>query len=388
MKRFFAAALLLMGLVLGGCERNFLYNDIRSSDQIDLVRTVGVDIEDGKIVATVSMAGKEGSEKVSVLSAEADSVSEALKKMQSYSTKKYIFYGHVQELVIGEKAARENVSACIDYIERGVEMRLDTRLYVVKGGRAKDMISWASSEGKNIGALLESLEKDVQLVSESHVYSCGESGEEIAQCGNMLAAAIEAVDEAGIVSGESSKIIRSAGYAVIKQNRLVDFIDTDNARAVTIMTNKAVNDITTLPDGMGGFVTLEMSREEAEYDGEFKNGRLNRIYININIQGNIMELQNPIDLFDKSVISLLETELARLELERVRSVIEKSHRLECDFIKIMKMIAMKHPIETARLAEGAEKAYLGAETVISVKTKIRRTYAKENLQSGGNKELG
>ncbi len=388
MKRTFAAALILTGLALGGCERNFLYDDIRSSDQIDLVRTVGVDIEDGQYVATVSMAGKEGSEEVTVLSAAADSVSEALKKMQNYTTKKYIFYGHVQELVIGEEAARENVSVCMDYIERGVEMRLDTSLFIVKGGTAKELIAWASSEGKNVGALLESLEKDVQLASESHVYTCGETAEEIAQCGNMLAAAIEEADEDGILSGESSKIIRSAGYAVIKQNRLVDFIDPENARAVTIMTNKAVNDVTTLPDGMGGCATLEMSREKADYDGEFEGGRLKKIYININIRGNVMELQNPIDLFDENVIHALESELAEIELERVRAVIEKSRALECDYIKIMKMLALKHPIEAARLAENAESAYLGAEICIKIETKIRRTYAKENLRSGGNKELG
>lgn len=387
MKTVLAAAVVASLLILSGCERNFLYNDIRSSDQIELVRTVGVDRENGKFVATVSMAGKNDGEEVTILSAEADSISDALKKMQNYSTKKYIFYGHVQELVIGEAAARESLRACMDYIERGVEMRLDTKLYVVKGGGAKALIKWASSEGKNVGSLLESLEKDVQLESESHVYTCGETGEEIAQSGTALAAAIEAVNEEGIVSGEDGKIIRSAGYAIIRENRLVDFIDPENARAATILTNKAVNDVTAVPDGAGGCVTLEMSRETAEYDGAFENGRLNRVHININVIGSVMELQNAIDLFDEDVICSLEEELARLELERVTAVVEQSRRLECDFLKIMKMIEMKHPIEMSRLKDEPVAAYLGAPVTINIKAEIRRTYAKENLRSGGNRDF-
>lgn len=59
----------------------------------------------------------------------------------------YLYFGHVGQLLLGEELARQGVEPALDYILRDVETRLDTALYLVRGGTAGKAITAAGEDG-------------------------------------------------------------------------------------------------------------------------------------------------------------------------------------------------------------------------------------------------
>ncbi|MBP5166027.1 MAG: hypothetical protein ILP09_02055, partial [Oscillospiraceae bacterium] len=223
MKRL--AALLITAAALmpvTGCSGKMLFDDLREIDQLEIIQTLGVDSSGGLLTAT---AASSDTERGVILKNRSATLSRAMSEMQSYTNKKYIFYGHTENLLIGQKAAEEGIDVFLDYMERSPDMRLSTKLYIVKDATAEQMISEAGRENGGIGSLLESLEKDVQLLSESYVFDCGDVAEMIAEDGCGIAAAIMLTPGENLLFGGSESTVTAAGYAVFKDAKLVRFID-------------------------------------------------------------------------------------------------------------------------------------------------------------------
>ena len=180
MKRLFPLVplLVLVLVLLGGCGRRWIYSDYREIDQLELIQALGLDADGSLFAATAS------------------TVSRAMRQMQDYTSRKYIFFGHTAHLLLGEAAAERGIRPCLEHMERNAEMRLNTFLYIVREGTARELITETGREGEGIVPLLVSLEKDVQLMNESHVFTCGEVEESMAEGGSALAAAMSSLTTA------------------------------------------------------------------------------------------------------------------------------------------------------------------------------------------------
>lgn len=371
MKKLLAAALCVLAtLTLGGCENGNLYSDMREIDQLELIQTIGLDAaEDGYVTATAASGVSIGSGSSTVLENTSRTVARALREMQNYTSKKYIFYSHVRYLLIGEDAARAGLGRYLDYVERTVDVRLGTGLIIVRGGRAGELIKLTSSDEESTAELLESLEKDVRLMSESSVSSCGEVAEKLAETGSAVAAAVT------LERGEEDGFrIVSTGYAVIKDGALAGYVDTGTARAVNLLAGEVEGDVTEVPDGNGSFAALRITGGKAEFDADISDGVPTAIRISAKVTANIEELGSRIDIYDEAVTDRLADELARLEAERIAAVLAMSRELECDFLGIAGHLRMKHPIAMDAVKDEWESLLASAEITVSVDAEIERTY--------------
>ena len=131
----------------------------------------------------------------------------------------------------------------LQHMERSPEMRLNTFLYVVRDGTAQEAVSAAGKETGGVVELLTSLEKDVQLMSESHVFTCGETAEQLAEQGACLAAAVRLVHREDILAGEDPVTLAAEGYAILKEGRLAGYLDADLARGVNLLMDLGGEDI-------------------------------------------------------------------------------------------------------------------------------------------------
>ena len=364
------AALLMMPL--GGCTENTLRANAREVNEMEIVQTVGIDYAGGRVTVTAA-TGTSPEGEVTILSSEAETVSQAMREMQNYSTKKYIYFGHSRNLLIGEAAAKNGVSIYLEYVERGIDMRLDTKMYIVKGGTAKAAISEASREGESINECMESLERDVQLLSESYVFSCGDVAEEISEDGCALISAIELIDNEWVILGENSNMMQSVGFALISSGRLEGYIGGDAAKGATILINRAKRGTVEIPDGAGGVASVEMTSAKASVDAVFDGNAMKRIIISVDICGNLAELQNPINIYDASVMKGLEHSLAETELTGMEKTVELMHDLGVDLLKLGNQIESRHPVRYRRLGN-ADEQVMNAELEINVTARIERTY--------------
>ncbi|MDD6188219.1 MAG: Ger(x)C family spore germination C-terminal domain-containing protein [Clostridiales bacterium] len=365
--------LTLACLLLGGCSSKG-YRQIREIESFEIVQTVGVDYEDGMYTVTAATGtGPEG--QVSVLTSESVTLARAIQQMQNYSTKKYIFFGHAANYLVGEAAAENDLSACLEYVERGFNMRLDTNIFIVKGGKAGDAITKASEGGESVDDHLQALEKDVQILSENHIFDCGDIAEEIAADGGAVVTAISLWNNENVPVGETKKGIQVVGYAVIVGGRLTGYADVETSRGITLLMNHFVTDMEEIPDGMGGYAAVELVSGKAKYDAEFGGSGIEKIKIDVKLRGNIAEMESPVDIYDEQVIWELERVLAKKELERIVNALELSRRLDADILELGREVNMKHPVKFSRAREGEWIEQLaGTEIEVSVKVSVDRTY--------------
>ena len=363
-----ASLLALVLLALGGCKSGMLYADMREIDQLELIQTVGLDAADGGVTATAASGMRVGGGSPTILENTSPTAARAMRMMQNYSSKKYIFYGHVRYLLIGEEAAREGLGKYLDYVERSVELRLSTGLLIVKGGAAGELIRLTATENESTAELLASLEKDVRLMSESRVGSCGEAAESLAESGTALVAAVCAE------RGEEGWRLASAGYAVFRDGRLASYLDPDTARAVNLLTGEVEGDVTELPDGRGGLAALRVTSGKSSLDAEFSGGELTRLIVNARLTANIEELCEGADPYSPEELAALEGGLAALEASRIERALGVMRGLECDYLGIGGKLRLKHPVKIDRLAGRLAESLAGAETEVRVEAKIERTY--------------
>ena len=149
--------LLAACLLLSGCSS---FPTAREMGDMALLRTMGVDSVPEGVAVTGSTGPRakglqaEG-EPPLVLTAERPSLSGACLAMQGQSDS-YVFFGYVDQLLIGEDMAKKGIQPVLDYFAQDVELGLGAQLWLVWGATAKEA---ASSGGeKGISSRLETMQ--------------------------------------------------------------------------------------------------------------------------------------------------------------------------------------------------------------------------------------
>ena len=131
-------ALALACAFLAGCSP---LPRAREMGDMALLRTMGVDWLETGLSVTASTGPRarglqaEGQSAL-VLSAESQSLSGACLAMQGQSDS-YVFFGYVDQLLLGEELARHGVVSVLDYFARDVELGLGAQLWLVREASAE-----------------------------------------------------------------------------------------------------------------------------------------------------------------------------------------------------------------------------------------------------------
>lgn len=338
MKRL--SLLLLPFLLLAGCEGRAAFGEYRELDKLVLVDVLGLDAEREKNTVSVSTASGGGT---LLLKSTAPTIRRALAEMQNYTEEQYVFYGHTHHLLLGEKAAAGAFRRSLEFVERSDELRLDTWLYVVRGGTAEAAVTQPDC-GSSVGDLLDSLVKDVELMSDSHVSTCAEAAEALAERNCALVAAVRLAEPENIVAEERRRTLLSAGYAIIAGESLAGWLDPDLARGANLLMSCPGSDVIQAPDGAGGMIAARLTDSRASFLPEYREGELIALTIRLELQCILEELGSPLDLRDGEIVHRLEEGIAAVEEARVREVLRISRELEADFCDLGSRVRRASPL--------------------------------------------
>ena len=205
MKKQVLLVLLLM-LLLTGCRRysGFLPY-AREIEDMELIRTLGVDGA-GETGVAITASGGTSQEETEVVSGEAGTISAAVLELQGEGSS-YLYFGHVTQLLLGEELARRGFMPSLDYVLRDVEMRLETALYVVRNGTAGQAIEAAADDGSATDRL-EALADDAGLTANSMPRTVKDVLAELDRQGASFLPAVLADDG-----------LTAAGYGILKSRR-------------------------------------------------------------------------------------------------------------------------------------------------------------------------
>lgn len=372
--------------ITGEMSKNQYWRDI---GQFELVQTIAVDWTDPGVTVTVSSKATEDEsgekQEPLILSAEADTVVGALEQLHRFSSKEQIFFAHTRNYVLGEGAAENGVMDYLDFMERDLNMRLDTAMFIAKSGSAEILVEESASEEADISEILENFQRDTSLMSSGYVFSCQEVAKSLSECGSALVSAIELEESKEGAEGAREKQAVPAGYAVLKDGKLIDYLDADLSPGVNILLNKMESDVIEIPGDNGKFTAFRMTGGKSSFRPVFEDGRLAYIDVNIELRANINEISSEIDVFDESVLTRFQEEISERLGGVCEKVIARAQEQNADFLGIGKKIENTAPVAFAGMPATWTAVFPETDFRYHTNTVLERTYdLKEPLSVGGD----
>lgn len=245
----------------------------------------------------------------------------------------------------------------LDYILRDVETRLDTALYLVRGGTAGKAITAAGEDG-SAADRLEALAEDAGLLAGSMPRTVKDALSDLYAQGATFLPAVEA-DEA----------LTAAGYGILKGDSLAGWAEGDAALGVNLVLGQVDADVVELPLDGGGVAALRVVGARTSVRPVMDGGALTGLSLTCTLDANMAE--GNLDLRTEEVHASLETALAQVEEARIRSALELAQELDADYLGLLRRAALARPWHK----EALEGASLGAlELELHVTAKLQRSY--------------
>ena len=309
----------------------------RQVEDLQLIQTIGFDGSVGNMTVSVS-SGAASEDAVSAqLAAHGASIQTAVQRLQDFSPREELFFGHIRYAAVGEDCARGGIVPVLDYFERGTQTQLSVPLFVVKGESAYTLVAGNGGENE-ITAALSSLEADTERQGSAHCFTVLEIASRLNRSGAALACAIDpAAPEGSVPAAEDGTTLAlEAGYAVFRGEALGGFLDTDAALGADLLLGFAPQASYVLSDGGGGTVTVQLHTAKASLS-PVRDEEGTALQIAVRVRAGVTESSGA-DTADAEVLARLEEELSRAVTAQIEAAIEASKVLDADFLELWRVL--------------------------------------------------
>lgn len=327
----------------------------REIEDMELVRTLGVDGDGEGVTVTASGGTREG-EEARVVSGRADTVSAAVLTMQSQGSS-YLYFGHVGQLLLGEELARQGVKDSLDYVLRDVEMRLEMALYLVRDGTAGEAMEAAAQEGSATDRL-EALAEDVGLTADTMTRSVKDVLADLEDRGASFAPAISADDT-----------LTAAGYGILKDGILAGWADEDAAKGVNLILSRVDADMVEVDPAGQASAALRVVGARSVIRPVFEGDTLTGLRVECRVEANLAE--GPPAEDDQRRQALCDA-LAEIERERIQAALDLAVKYNADYLGLCRAAALLAPWHKQDLLDVVEMKNL--TLTAQVEAVIQRSY--------------
>lgn len=383
--------LLLPIIGLMGCEAKFLPTR-REIDDLQMVQVVGIDRSadnPGRMMVTIvsrkvsdggqySMEGggeseRSGGSKALIESAEGDTAFDAVRNIQTHSDKT-VFWGHTEYYLIGEEAAKENITKYIDFFNRDHELRLESKIFIVKGLTAKELIEQASKSDFFIFDKLESLGRNIRLLSSSEEMEMSDLMRSIDN--HHSSARIPCIILTSRERTGKKKVpdVESDGYAIITDFKLVGYIDRDISRGLNLITNNVGSSIVVVKDPEGRNASLEIIRSKTEVIPHFTGDSLESVTLKTKVTSNLGEIQSQVKVIDEKTVHYMNAQQSEVLKKEMENVIYKVLDMKSDCLEICDRIRLKRPLKWHKIESRWMEIFPRLKIDVQVDSVIERTY--------------
>lgn len=327
MRRFFASLLIAASfLSLSGCTLS-VYNNYHELERLQVIETVGFDsTEDGGVTLSVSAGRDASGRKPLRASVDAPSVTEAMQKLQDLSRSDELFFSGTGCILLGEAAAAET-ARWLELIARSDSLRLDTPLFVVRGGDASELVTQAGGEDGDITQIMQALISFAEKSGPARIYTCAEAARSLVENGAALAGAVRGAEDASEEGGLTAEL---DGYAILGGGgRLMGCIEGEEALGVGLYCGEPGRAALTLECG----ATAELAGGDVELTPVWgTDGTITGLDVHVSLDAIVMETLPGLDLASDEAREGVEDELARHAGGWIYNILNKSVSLGLDFL--------------------------------------------------------
>lgn len=328
---------LLLTASLTGCSS---LPAAREMGDMALLRTMGVDSAPAGVAVTGSTGPRarglssEGEPSL-VLTAEQPSLSGACLAMQGQSDS-FVFFGYVDQLLVGEGLAKEGVRPVLDYFAQDVELGLGAQLWLVRGATAQEAVSSAGEEG--IDSRLETLQNDSKMGIANLTRTAGEVYTDLLELGSAFVPALSS-------AGDETAALLESGYGILRGDALVGFLDGEAAKGLELLAGGPAADIieAELPNNK---VSAKITSARTKSGLRFQGDTPSALTVTCKATARLAERRNPLNGED---LELLRAELESREQDRLSAALEQLRSWGTDAAGLGAKAAMSHPAQWQRL---------------------------------------
>lgn len=365
--------------LLSGCAATMAFPYTHEIEATVLLRTLGVDVGtesmDGVAITASSgaraSAGTQQGGPPTVLFAQADTMSAACQKIQTYGDK-FVFYGDVEQLVVGEGQAQRSLSAVLDHVARDRELRLEAQLWVVRGGAASDVLFLtAEGEGKGAADRLEAMREDAGLFSRSMPKTAREALVELSRNGCTFAPALARIPKAPGDGAEGEAALALAGYAVFRDGALAGWTDPESSRGVNLILGRVDTDLLELTLPGGGKTALKITQARTKCAPVVEGGALTGVRITCKLEADVAERRGEVVL-DGDTRSWLEARLREITKGRIQAAVGLGQSLDADYLGLLSKLELAAPWHKELLKAAWPQAFAGLPVDVVVEANVAR----------------
>ena len=348
------AVLALACLLLTGCS-GLPYP--REMGDMALLRTMGVDREEDGLGVTVSTGprarGLQGEQEgAMVLSALRPSLSSAVLALQSLSDS-YVFFGYVDQLLLGEGLTRDGVIPVLDYFSRDVELGLGAQVWVIRDASARQAVESGGEQG--VESRLSTLRTDGETGVAAISRTAGEVYSDLLEQGSCYLPAL-------VLSGPDGTTLMEGGYAVVKDGVLAGFLEGDGARGLELLAGKPSADVleVELPQGLA---TVRVSKAVTLCS----LGAEGQLELTCRVTAHLVERP---ERLETGQLEELARELEARERRRMETALEQLRAWGCDCLGLGARAGLSAPGQWARLEPEWEETFSRLAPTLEVRAEV------------------
>ena len=352
-------------LLLSGCD-SLPYP--REMGDMALLRTMGVDAGEGdyQVEVTVSTGkrayGLQGESQPSlVLSAQRESLSAACLAMQGLSDS-YVFYGYVDQLLLGEGLIKRSVWPVLDYFAQDAQLGLGVQLWVVRGGTAAQAVQAGGESG--VENRLSTLQTDSEMGAAGASRTAGEVFSDLLERGSAYLPALRVQE----TDQEGQTALLEAGYAVLKDGILAGYLEGESAKGLELLVNQAPSDVLEVPLSQGR-VVVRVTGSALVCTPKMENGQLTAVDLNCWVTAEVAEVEGELSQED---LEQVKQAVDSRQQRRITQALERLQSWGADCVGLGQRLAMADPARGEKLLEQWPEVFSSLPVQVSVETSLTR----------------
>jgi len=361
----------------------------------EIVRVVGIDKSEDKpghvevtiIAERAEEAPEEGFGGVTqeMASATGPTAFEAMSKLRSKLDRKQTF-GYVDYIIFGEGAAADDLTRYTDFPARYPEFRYSPKVFIARGGSAKDLLESTSSGDMFIVDALDNFKSNVDNRSDVKLVRYIDLMNMLAR--EDFAVVLPAIEgrepeDEKLFDGDlPEKKVAAAGYAVIRDFELAGYFDSDITRGYNFLVGNVRTCTYSVPDGYGGMTGLDVLGAGTRVIPHFYGDALIGVTYQINVGASIAERRSRVDIHTPEQLARLSNRLAAAIEREAREAVDKSQEFGIDCFRLGDAIKMRHPYRWRKIENDWREIYRNLDIEVVAVPRIRCEY--DLREPGGN----
>ncbi|WP_082825318.1 Ger(x)C family spore germination protein [Paenibacillus jamilae] len=303
-----------------------------------------------------------------------------------------ISLAHTKLVVIGEKLARAGIGDTIDFLERSTEIRLPVKMLVARGNTGKDVLATMTAIGRipanDISGKLEASERlyagDYAVTIDDVIRSLSHKGSGPVLTGIGVNGNLEQAPSKSNVDNILPKaIVHINGMGVFKKDRLVRWLDDDQAIGLSMINNKVKGAQTTLSCGKNReTVGIETLFSATNIHTRMEQGEPIFV-ISLKQTGAVQEAECSINLQSSEEMKRLQEQWSEETKKVIASTVRDIQRTRSDVIGFGLALERSHPQQWKKLSPDWSRYFAESTVRIQVTSILKHTQSRTNPYSKG-----